>query len=100
MAAPYQQRKLKTVRLSIAGGVQGVGYRVWATRVATGFGLRGWVRNRSDGTVEMLVTGADDAVAAMIDAAHQGPPAAYVSEVRVTDDQDDGSADFVSRPTT
>lgn len=91
--------KMKTARICISGRVQGVGYRVWATRVAAGLGLRGWVRNRSDGTVEMLVTGADDAVAAMIEAAHQGPPAAGVNEVRVLDDQDDGSVGFVSRPT-
>lgn len=85
--------------MRVAGRVQGVGYRAWATQVAAQLGLRGWVRNRSDGTVEMLVTGPDDAVAAMIEAAHQGPPAAQVSEVRVIDDQDDGSAGFVSRPT-
>lgn len=85
--------------MRVAGRVQGVGYRAWATRVAAGLGLRGWVRNRSDGTVEMLVTGPDDAVAAMIKAAHQGPPAAQVSEVRVRDDQDDGSVGFVARRT-
>ena len=90
---------MKTVRIRIAGHVQGVGYRAWATRIATGLGLRGWVRNRSDGTVEMLVTGPDDAVLAMIEAAHQGPPSARVSEVHVCDDQDDGSVNFVVHPT-
>ena len=47
----------QTVRLRITGEVQGVGYRLWARRTATGLGLRGWVRNRFDGTVEALVTG-------------------------------------------
>jgi len=85
--------------MRIAGRVQGVGYRAWATRIAAGLGLRGWVRNRSDGTVEMLVTGPEDPVAAMIEAAHQGPPAARVSEVRVFADQDDGSVNFAAHPT-
>jgi acylphosphatase len=90
---------MKTVRIHVAGCVQGVGYRVWATRVAAETGLRGWVRNRIDGTVEMLVTGRDDALAAMIEAAHRGPRAARVGEVRVSDDQDDGSFGFTARAT-
>jgi len=35
--------------------VQGVDYQLWATRTAASLGLRGWVRNRSDGSVEALV---------------------------------------------
>lgn len=90
---------MKTVRIRVVGRVQGVGYRVWATRVAAEIGLRGWVRNRADGTVEMLVTGRDDAIAAMIEAANGGPRAARVGEVRVADDQDDGSLGFIARAT-
>jgi len=41
----------KTVRLHITGRVQAVGYRLWATRTAASLGLRGWVRNRADGSV-------------------------------------------------
>jgi acylphosphatase len=90
---------MKTVRLRIAGRVQGVGYRAWATRVATELGLCGWVRNRSDGTVEMLVTGSDEAVGAVIEDSRRGPPGARVSEVRVADGEDDGSVAFTARPT-
>jgi acylphosphatase len=50
----------KTLRLRITGRVQGVGYRLWATRTAARLGLRGWVRNRSDGSVEVLATGIPD----------------------------------------
>ena len=56
----------ETVRLRITGGVQGVGYRIWATRTASGLGLRGWVRNRSDGSVEALATGAPEQVAGSV----------------------------------
>ena len=90
---------MKTVRLRITGRVQGVGYRAWAERVAADWGLRGWVRNRADGTVEMLVAGADDRVAAMTAVARHGPPAARVDDVQVEDDTDDGSPGFAARPT-
>jgi acylphosphatase len=89
----------KTVRLRITGEVQGVGYRIWATRTASTHGLRGWVRNRADGSVEVLVTGAPEAVAAMIKACRRGPPAAQVTAVSVADAEDDGSLGFSALPT-
>jgi len=90
---------MRSVRLRIAGRVQGVGYRAWALQTARGLGLRGWVRNRADGTVEALVIGDDDAVAAMIEACRQGPFAARVTEVAASDAIDDGSQGFSPRPT-
>jgi acylphosphatase len=90
---------MKTVRLRIAGQVHGVGYRAWAMRLAAELGLRGWVRNRRDGTVEMLVTGSAAGVAAIIAAAGRGPPTARVSDVSAVEDQDDGSLGFATLPT-
>ena len=90
---------IETVRLRITGQVQGVGYRLWMTRTAASLGLRGWVRNRRDGSVEALVTGTPEAVAAMIEASRKGPFGAQVRDVTVTPDQDDGSMGFVARPT-
>ena len=78
---------MRSVRLRITGRVQGVGYRAWAI---------GTARRLS---VEALVTGGSDAVAAMIEACRDGPLAARVAEVAVSDDEDDGSPGFVSRPT-
>jgi acylphosphatase len=89
----------KTVRLRISGGVQGVGYRIWATRIAAALGLRGWVRNRSDGSVEVLATGAPDAVAAMVEACRRGPSGARVAAVTVIDATADGSRGFGTLPT-
>ncbi len=90
---------METVRLRITGRVQGVGYRLWAMRKAASLGLQGWVRNRSDGSVETLATGAADAVAAMIEASRSGPSGAVVNDVQVTEDKNDGSVGFVMLPT-
>ncbi len=90
---------IETVRLRITGRVQGVGYRLWMARTVASLGLRGWVRNRTDGSVEALVTGAPEAIAAMIEASRKGPPGARVTDVTVTPDQDDGSVGFLARPT-
>jgi acylphosphatase len=84
----------KAVRLRIIGRVQGVGYRLWATRIAASLVLRGWVRNRFDGTVEALVTGAPERVDAMIEACWRGPRA-----VTTVPDRDDGSFGFIALPT-
>ena len=90
---------METLRLRITGHVQGVGYRLWATRTAASLGLRGWVRNRRDGSVEALVTGRPEDVAAMVEAARKGPAGAQVTEVTATPEADDGSVGFVALAT-
>jgi acylphosphatase len=90
---------VRAARLRITGRVQGVGYRAWAMQTARRLGLRGWVRNRSDGSVEALVTGEEDAVTRMIEACREGPLGARVSDVAVSDTEDDGSVGFTARPT-
>jgi len=90
---------MRSARLRITGRVQGVGYRAWALQRASRLGLRGWVRNRSDGSVEALMIGEDDAVARMIEACREGPFGARVSDVSISDAEDDGSAGFTAKPT-
>jgi acylphosphatase len=70
-------------RLVVSGRVQGVGYRDWTITTARRFGLTGWVRNRTDGAVEALIVGDDNAVGKMIDACRRGPPAARVDNVDI-----------------
>jgi acylphosphatase len=91
--------EMETVRLRITGRVQGVGYRVWATRMAASLGLRGWVRNRRDGGVEALVTGPPERVAEMVEACRRGPYAARVTGVTAVPDEDDGNLGFTELPT-
>jgi acylphosphatase len=90
---------IETVRLRITGQVQGVGYRYWMTRTASSLGVRGWVRNRADGSVEALVTGPPEAVATIVEASRKGPYGAHVSNVTAAQDQDDGRVGFVALPT-
>lgn len=86
-------------RLRIHGRVQGVGYRYWFERAADSLGVSGWVRNRSDGTVEAVVSGPADRLDLLIDRAHQGPTAARVSRIDQERDEPAGHAGFVCLPT-
>ncbi len=74
-----------TKHLTITGRVQGVGYRNYMVVKARQFQITGWVRNRSDGSVEAVVQGTPGNVAAMILRAHRGPPNASVSSVTTED---------------
>lgn len=65
----------------VTGHVQGVAYRAWASAEAATLGLRGWVRNRDDGSVQALVAGPEDRVEEMLAAMHEGPGAAQVTDV-------------------
>ncbi len=87
-------------RLTVTGRVQGVGYRDWAAATARRLGLTGWVRNRLDGSVEILAVGDDTAVGRMIEACRQGPPMAHVDAVDVDPlDLDILPEGFTRRPT-
>jgi acylphosphatase len=90
---------MRTVRLIVTGRVQGIGYRMWAERTASALGIRGWVRNRADGSVELHASGEEDAIAALIEACRQGPRAAVVSDIAIEDAEDDGSVAFSTRET-
>jgi acylphosphatase len=84
-----------SVHLLITGAVQGVGYRATFAQVAVRLGLRGWVRNRQDGSVEACVQGSTEAIDAIVDWAKRGPPAARVDDVIAAPTQDEAE-DFSS----
>ena len=73
-----------TVGIRVSGRVQGVWFRGWAVGKATELGLAGWVRNITDGSVEVLVNGPKDIVDQMIEACRSGPPSASVDDVAIT----------------
>lgn len=82
----------------VHGQVQGVGFRWWAAREATRLGLTGWVRNRDDGAVEVLVQGEPDPVQTMVDELASGPRHAAVSGVDVDEAEPTGSTRFTVEP--
>ncbi|WVY96400.1 hypothetical protein V8G54_028551 [Vigna mungo] len=89
----------KTERVVIKGRVQGVFYRNWTIENATQLGLKGWVRNRKDGSVEALFSGSVDAVQEMEQRCRRGPPDALVTGLQVFPSDDDPGNGFHRKPT-
>jgi acylphosphatase len=85
--------------LHIHGRVQGVGFRWAMVAQAERLGVRGWVRNRRDGSVEAVVAGPAAAVQQLLDWAHRGPAAAAVRRVDVAPGVDEAFDGFAQRPT-
>ncbi len=71
--------------LFVSGRVQGVGFRFFTAQKARSLGLSGWVRNLSDGRVEMVLVGPDSLVEKMITTVKEGvvSPLARVDDVTV-----------------
>lgn len=65
----------------ISGRVQGVGIRYATQRVARSLGVNGWVRNRPDGSVEALLSGASEKVEQLIEWLRKGPRFAAVDSL-------------------
>ena len=79
------------VRLEIFGRVQGVFFRASTREKAQELGVTGWVKNRSDGSVEALVEGPAQAVADLVEWAHHGPPKARVDDVEMAEEDYQGA---------
>src|SRR3546814_2174963 len=86
-------------RLRVHGRVQGVFYRGWTVERARALGLSGWVRNRRDGSVEILARGPGEAIEALIEQCHEGPPAALVTDIEVQESAEPAHEGFQPRPT-
>lgn len=89
----------RSVRVTISGRVQGVGFRAWVQRQAMARGLSGYVRNRRDGLVEAVYSGDADAVEAMVAASWGGPRGSRVADVVVTEHENHLSGLFAIRST-
>jgi acylphosphatase len=72
------------LRLVVSGRVQGVGFRWFIREAARRHRLAGWVRNRSDGSVELEASGDDAAFQEFLDTIREGPPGARVDDMRET----------------
>ena len=89
----------RTLHLDIKGRVQGVGYRHWFATSAIELDLKGWVRNRRDGSVEAVVSGEEPDIDTLLVRARQGPRLAVVAAVEIHKVQDEGWSEFSIRST-
>lgn len=84
----------------VEGNVQGVGFRAFVVDWAYRLGIRGWVRNRWDETVEVVAEGSRDGLEKLEAALRRGPSMSYVSDVKVEWLEASGEfRDFRTRPT-
>jgi acylphosphatase len=81
-------------RLRVTGRVQGVWFRESCREVAARLGVAGSVRNRADGTVEVVAEGPPSEVEALVAWCRSGPPAAEVSGVDVVEEEPEGLIGF------
>jgi acylphosphatase len=79
-------------RLVLSGRVQGVGFRFFTEELARREGLGGWVLNRADGAVEVLLEGEAESVGRVEAKLRRGPPRARVDDVVASDDVPAGRA--------
>ena len=82
------------VRLRISGRVQGVYYRDSCRQMAQRLGVAGWVRNRPDGSVEVVAEGPRHDVSALAAWCREGPPRAQVNDVEIVDEEPEGLRGF------
>lgn len=80
--------------LKIQGKVQGVGFRQNAFILAQKLAVNGWVKNTSDGGVELLVEGAPSSVALFLEWCHEGPIHSVVNSVDILDSREQDFAEF------
>jgi len=88
---------MTTQRIFVSGKVQNIGFRNWVMWKAQEFGVTGWVRNLTDGRVEVLVAGDDEAANALIEACRQGSPHSRVDHVEARPDDERAPKGFTKR---
>ena len=89
----------RRVRVTVTGRVQGVWYRAWTAEEARDLGLDGWVRNRSNGSVEAVLAGSRKDVNTMLLLLKEGPPLAVVETVVCESFRGEVECGFAQRPT-
>ena len=73
--------KAERLHVTVGGHVQGVGFRYFVSKAAGGLGLSGWVRNRYQGTVEVVAEGERAALEKLLTALNRGPSGSSVREL-------------------
>jgi acylphosphatase len=76
------EHKLVRLHATVEGRVQGVGFRYFTQERAVFLGLSGWVRNRWNGTVEVIAEGPQSDVEILLKAIQRGPHAGTTQNVK------------------
>ncbi len=84
-------------RVIIAGHVQGVFFRDSVKEAAGNEGVAGWAANRDDGSVEVVLEGAAEAVESVVGYCRLGPVSARVDSIQVSEEDPEGLSGFVTR---
>ncbi len=95
---PEAETDLTHMRIRIEGYVQAVGYRNFVIGEAMRLGVDGWIRNRSDGTVEALLSGPNAAVETLVGLCMRGPPGSRVGNVELHKAEAPAEKGFRRRP--
>jgi len=74
---------MKTVHIIVEGRVQGVFFRDYTQREAERLNLKGWVRNRPEGTVELVASGTSHQLDSLVEWLQTGSPRSVVTALRV-----------------
>ena len=80
---------MPTVQIIIKGKVHGVFYRATAKKVADEIGVKGWVKNVREGSVDVVATGTKQQLQKIIEWCRRGPPGAIVTEVIVIEKEEE-----------
>jgi acylphosphatase len=97
--SPYMSdMDITSLRLRIEGHVQAVGYRNFVIEEARKLGVDGWVRNRSDGSVEVLACGETKAVEALIASCARGPEGSRIKHIDMETVEAPAEKGFNRRP--
>lgn len=97
---PFAPEKERRLHAFVRGRVQGVGYRATTLDEARRLGLAGWVRNRLDGSVEVLAEGSQAKLDLFLEYLHRGPLGAHVEAVAAEwDDVRGAQMPFQFKPT-
>jgi acylphosphatase len=82
MASQNETNDIQELHAYVDGWVQGVGYRYFVVNTALALGLRGYVRNLTDGSVEVIAQGTRPNLERLLTLLQRGPSAAEVKEIR------------------
>lgn len=85
---------MKRVKIKIFGVVQGVGFRYFTFRNAKNLGLKGYVKNLEDGSVEALFEGENEKIKKMLELCKKGPTLARVERIEILEEKEIEKPEF------